>query len=165
VLDEAGSSELTGAETFNLHKARYAFAAKHIAGGRILDLACGVGYGARFLKDALPQPQLVAVDLVYDTITYARRRYATDGLTFLVSNAMTFMDKPFDAIVSLETIEHLSEPDIFMRRIVTRPLRPDAVFVESVPVTPSMDANPCHLTDFHSSPVLQSAERCGAEGT
>jgi hypothetical protein len=50
----------------------------------------------------------------------------------------------------LETIEHLPQPEAFVRHVVRDLLVPGGVFVGSVPVTPSMDANPHHLTDFTS---------------
>ena len=59
-----------------------------------------------------------------------------------------FDDGPFAAVISLETIEHLPNPQAFMERVTKRLLRPGGLFVGSVPVTPSMDANPHHLHDF-----------------
>jgi SAM-dependent methyltransferase len=61
---------------------------------------------------------------------------------------MAFRDpEGFDTIVSIETIEHLPDPEGFLARLVGL-LRPGGVLVASVPVTPSVDANPHHLHDF-----------------
>jgi len=149
VPDELLKDEATGRQTFNLHIERYEFAARKLRDAQsILDIACGVGYGSRLLKDSLPAALVTGVDSSADAIEYANDRYALPGLTFRVADGMTFDDGPFDAVVSLETIEHLPDPQPFIQRVTTRLLRPGGIFIGSVPVTPSMDANPHHLHDF-----------------
>jgi SAM-dependent methyltransferase len=149
VPDELPKDEATGRQTFNLHIERYEFAARKLRDAKsILDIACGVGYGSRLLKDSLPAALVTGVDSSADAIEYANDRYALPGLTFRVADGMTFDDGPFDAVVSLETIEHLPDPQRFIQRVTTRLLRPSGIFIGSVPVTPSMDANPHHLHDF-----------------
>jgi ubiquinone/menaquinone biosynthesis C-methylase UbiE len=44
-------NDVTGLETLSLHLERYEFAAKYLRPGRLLDIACGVGYGTRLLLD------------------------------------------------------------------------------------------------------------------
>ena len=56
VPDDLLKEEATGLETFRLHIERYAFAAQKLRGANsILDIACGVGYGSRYLKFYFPQ--------------------------------------------------------------------------------------------------------------
>jgi SAM-dependent methyltransferase len=149
VPDELLKDEATGRQAFNLHIERYEFAARKLRDAKsILDIACGVGYGSRLLKDSLPAALVTGVDSSADAIEYANDRYALPGLTFRVADGTTFDDGPFDAVVSLETIEHLPDPQPFIQRVTTRLLRPSGIFIGSVPVTPSMDANPHHLHDF-----------------
>ena len=160
VPDELLDNEATGSETYRLHIERYEFAARQAGTARsILDIACGVGYGSRLLKDRLPSAAVVGVDASSDAIDYAKARYAKEGLSFVLADAMTFDAAPFDAVISLETIEHLPDPRAFIERIAARLLRPGGLFVGSVPVTPSMDANPHHLHDFtaHSFRKLLAA--------
>ena len=47
----------TGLATLNLRLERYAFAARILRGGKILDMACGVGYGTRLLVNENPALQ------------------------------------------------------------------------------------------------------------
>jgi SAM-dependent methyltransferase len=149
VPDELLKDEATGLETFRLHVERYEFAARKLRDSHtILDIACGVGYGSRFMKDALPMAVVMGIDCSAEAIDYARDRYACPGLTFQIGDAMSFADGPFAAVVSLETIEHLPDPELFIQRVGTTLLRPGGTFIGSVPVTPSMDANPHHLHDF-----------------
>jgi cyclopropane fatty-acyl-phospholipid synthase-like methyltransferase len=149
VPDEDLKNETTGLQTLQLHMERYRFAAGKLREARsILDLACGVGYGSRLLKDSVPTATVTGVDASREAIGQAKARYAGAGLNFLLADAMNFDAGPFDAVVSLETIEHLPDPRGFIQRVTTRLLRRDGIFIGSVPVTPSMDANPHHLHDF-----------------
>ena len=43
------TGEVTGSETLKLHLARYKFAASYVRPGRLLDIACGSGYGTKML--------------------------------------------------------------------------------------------------------------------
>jgi len=149
VPDELAAGDATGRETFELHVARYAFAARRLPPGRVLDLACGVGYGSRILARESASPvSVLGVDVSPAAIAYARERYADDRVAFAVGDAMSFADAAgFDAIVSLETFEHLDDPAGFGARLVGL-LRPGGVLVASVPTTPSVDLNPHHRHDF-----------------
>jgi SAM-dependent methyltransferase len=149
VPDALEGGETTGDEALRIGVERYAFAARYAHAGRLLDLACGAGYGARILADrADPDATILGVDLSEAAIGYARQHYAGDRLDFETGDAMSFRDpEGFDGIVSIETIEHLPDPPGFVARLVAL-LRPGGVLVASVPVTPSVDANPFHLHDF-----------------
>jgi SAM-dependent methyltransferase len=149
VPDELTEGDATGRETLALHVARYAFAARRLPPGRVLDLACGVGYGSRILAQESASPvSVLGVDVSPAAIAYARERYGGAGVAFAVADAMAFADaEGFDAIVSLETLEHLEDPAAFAARLA-RWLRPGGVLVASVPTTPSVDLNPHHRHDF-----------------
>lgn len=136
-------------ETLDLHLARYEFAARHARPGRVLDIACGVGYGTRLLADEIEGNRVaIGVDISDESIDYARERYGDAGAEFVLCSAMEYRgDEPFDTIVSLETIEHLPDPQRFLANVLPQ-LAPGGVFVASVPTTMSTDANPHHLHDF-----------------
>jgi 2-polyprenyl-3-methyl-5-hydroxy-6-metoxy-1,4-benzoquinol methylase len=115
VLDE---HDATGQETYRLHLQRYEFAAKHAHGGRLLDIACGVGYGSRLIADQRPDiGEVQGADISPEAIAYAQGHYAGGPVAFSVQDAMAYQPAiPFDTIVSLETIEHLPQPMLFMER-------------------------------------------------
>jgi 2-polyprenyl-3-methyl-5-hydroxy-6-metoxy-1,4-benzoquinol methylase len=93
------------------HVERYKFAATLVK-GRVLDAACGCGYGSRILTDA--GCRVVGVDLENEAIQCAREHYPGPG--YLIGD---IMDTPwagrFDWIVSLETIEHLPDAEHALR--------------------------------------------------
>ena len=149
VPDELAPGDVTGGEALRISLERYEFAARHARAGRLLDIACGVGYGTRLLADrGAGRIEALGVDLSPEAIDYARARYGGERTRFLAADARTFDDPSrFDTIVSIETIEHLPRPADFVARLV-RLLRPGGLLVASVPTTPSVDANPHHLHDF-----------------
>lgn len=110
--------ELTGIRRD--HVARYEFAAKSLpSGSRVLDVACGVGYGAFILAEA--GHTVVAVDRDGEAIAYAREHYAHERITYYRSDA-TEMDGVldgliFDAVTCFETIEHLEDPAPFLKEL------------------------------------------------
>lgn len=149
VPDHLAPGDVTGRETLELHLERYRFAARYARAGRLLDIACGVGYGTRFLRDENRQVAFaLGVDLCEESVAYARDRYGRDGVEYRVGDAVQFEDpEGFDTIVCLETVEHLPCPARLIGNLVSL-LRPDGVLVASVPTTPSVDVNPHHLHDF-----------------
>jgi SAM-dependent methyltransferase len=147
VPDALAADDVTGRETLRLHLERYAFAARCLAPGRALDIACGVGYGTPLLAEAAGGAVL-GVDRSESAIEYARRRYGRSDVAFRVADAMRFEDSEgFASIVTLETLEHVEDPRGLLERLVAM-LRPGGVLVASVPTTPSVDVNPHHRHDF-----------------
>jgi SAM-dependent methyltransferase len=159
VPDLMDPEDRAGIETLELHLARYRFAAEHARPGRLLDLACGVGYGTRLVADQQTAiASALGVDLASEAVAYARSHYADERVRYLEADGMQFEDaEGFDTIISLETVEHVPEPEAFFARLVGM-LRPGGMLISSVPVTPSVDLNPHHLTDW----TRQGFRRMGA---
>ena len=139
VPDELRPGDVTGEESLRISLERYAFASGHAQPGRLLDVACGVGYGTRHLTDSARQlTEALGVDLSESAVGYANERYANGRTRFVVGDAMRFEDpEGFDTVVSIETIEHLPDPVRFAERIAGL-LRPGGVLIGSVPITPFM---------------------------
>jgi len=150
VPDEIAPEDFEGSQSLRLHIERYDFAASLIpSSSKVMDLACGVGYGSRIIRNKVREAQVTGVDCSRSAIEYAKGRYLVDRLRFVVSNAMDLdAECDYDVVVSLETLEHLPSPREYLGRTVRGVLRPGGLFIGSVPVTPSVDANPHHLHDF-----------------
>ncbi len=149
VPEQLEANEMTGALTLQLHLERYEFAATQARPGRLLDIACGVGYGTEILYNGNGQnTEAIGVDCSDESVRYAKERYAQPGVRFLCTDALNFHDDlGFDTIVSLETIEHVPDPHGLIAHLLQF-LRPGGIFIGSVPTTPTVDANPHHLHDF-----------------
>ena len=157
---EIVQGDVTGQETLNLHYERYRFAARNLRPGRLLDMACGVGYGTRLMCDGNPTVvEAVGVDLSPQAIANAKEKFGRDKLRYVCADAMTFEDREgFDSIVSLETIEHVPDPVGLTTRLFAL-LRPGGRLIASVPVTPSADVNPHHLHDFTAGSFRRMLQR------
>jgi len=156
VPDALEPGDVTGRATLRLHLERYEFAARCLAPSRVLDIACGVGYGTRLLADhAAGVSAVLGVDRSDAAIGYAQARYGRAGVEFRAADAYAFRDaEGFDSIVSLETLEHLDDPGRFLSVLVAM-LRPGGVLIASVPTTPSVDVNPHHQHDFSERGFLR----------
>jgi len=162
VPDDLDDHDATGTETLELHLARYRFARRFVAGGRVLDCACGVGYGSALLAEAeRPPAEVMGVDVDPAAVGYAMRRYSSKRLAFKVGDGCHLRDADgFDTIVSLETVEHVPDPSALLSNFA-RLLRPGGSLVASVPVTPSVDVNPFHLHDFTEASFRKLAAAVG----
>lgn len=94
------------------HCARYEWAAKALPpGSRVLDVACGVGYGAFILAEAGHIVQ--GIDRDEDAVAYGQEHYAHERVTLVasdVSKLTAHSGAPrYDAVTCFETIEHVED--------------------------------------------------------
>lgn len=135
-------------ETLRIHMERYDFAAARLTGQRVLDMACGCGYGSDRLAELHPDKAIVGVDIDPAAIAFARAHYQRPNLTYICADAERFCPtERFDTIVSLETIEHLPRPRQLIANCAAL-LASGGQIIASVPITPTLDGNPHHLHDF-----------------
>jgi len=135
------------------HLQRYELAGRFVAGRRVLDLACGNGYGSFALAN-FGAKSVEGVDLDQTAIDYARRHYQRPGLTYSCRDAFAHapIEGGYDAIVSFETIEHLADPVGFVNKLHTL-LSKDGILIISAPNALENSkashpvANPFHLSE------------------
>lgn len=151
---KAGVDDPYDAIEASIHVGRYALALPYAAGRRVLDAACGEGYGSWLLADA-GAAEVVGVDISSEAIGKARTTFRQDRLRFETGAGEALAELlpagHFDLVVSIETIEHVVDPEAFLnalRRVAT----PDAVFVLTCPndhwYYGDAEGNPHHLRRF-----------------
>lgn len=148
--DQLDKNDTLGKEALALHLQRYQFAGKYLTPGLVADAACGVGYGSYLLATGFEKTntKITAIDIDTDVINYARQRYRHPSIEFLKMDLFDYKSANlFNTIISLETIEHLPDPQQFVLHMTSQ-LAVGGRFIASAPVTPSVDANPYHLHDF-----------------
>lgn len=92
------------------HVARYEWAASRLPkNARVVDLACGVGYGTQLLAEVAREA--IGLDKSGDALAYARRHYPHARARFWSSVAHPVAKLgAFDVAVCFETIEHIENP-------------------------------------------------------
>ncbi len=103
--------------TVTEHLARYNWV-KQLVYGKVLDIACGTGYGSQIMAGSLRVKEITAVDIDADTIRYAKDNYSHPKIEFSHKDGMaTDYNEEFDCIVCFETIEHLQEDYLFVEKL------------------------------------------------
>jgi SAM-dependent methyltransferase len=115
------------------HWHRYHFASRWAAGKRVLDVACGEGYGTALL--ARVAAEATGIDISEQAVAHAQREYAKiANAKFLCApcTRLPLPDASVDVAVSFETLEHIAEQEAFVAELA-RVLAPDGVLVLSCP--------------------------------
>ena len=99
---------------FARHLVVYRWIAAQVSGLRVVDMACGEGYGSDMLASS-GAAGVVGVDANPEAFEHARLRYVRDNLRFVRTMVETF-DEPCDALVFLQTIEHVQDPGAVLER-------------------------------------------------
>lgn len=120
-------------DVYEEHLYRYELACKYVAGLRVLDAACGAGYGSALLKRA-GASEVVGVDVDHHSIELAKRDYGGEGIHFETGDVLKlpYADGTFDAVISFETIEHVEKGAAWIRESA-RVLIPGGLFIVSTP--------------------------------
>jgi 2-polyprenyl-3-methyl-5-hydroxy-6-metoxy-1,4-benzoquinol methylase len=154
---------------FRRHLVVYEWIAARLAGMRVIDMACGEGYGA----DALARvaDSVVGVDANPEAHEHARLRYRRSNLRFVRELVDTFSE-PADAVVFLQTIEHVEQPrgvlEHFRSLVAGAPggHGPGAVFVSTpnvctlAPKGESRSGNPWHVHEYRADEFERLCRDC-----
>ena len=138
----------------SIHVGRYALALPFAVGRRVLDIACGEGYGAWLMSEA-GAISVDGVDVAEEAISRAASTFQRPGVRFTCAGGEgipgLFPKASFDLIVSIETIEHVSDPVDFLRALKSV-AAPGAVIIISCPndhwYFAPHESNPYHLRKY-----------------
>jgi ubiquinone/menaquinone biosynthesis C-methylase UbiE len=140
---------MEGTQIHYEHLHRYAFAAHFVKGKKVLDLACGEGYGTYML--AKEAAYVAGVDIDKTTVQHARSRYIKDNLEFIEGSILAVpieSEKKFDVAACFEGIEHIAEHDKLLSE-VKRLLKDDGLFIVSTPNKAAYTDAPDYHNPFH----------------
>jgi O-antigen biosynthesis protein len=104
-----------------------------VNGRRVLDAACGTGYGSVMLRSA-GATYVEGLDLSNSAVLEAKRVHSRDGVAFRQGDLLQMdrPDDPFDIVVSFETIEHIQDDRAYVEAI-SRILVPGGLLLCSTP--------------------------------
>lgn len=133
------------------HIQRYKSVLKLVQGKKVLDAACGVGYGTALMASVAEE--VTGIDISCEAVQYAKKRYSDIGnVSYLEASIaeLPFPDKTFDIIISFETIEHVNEAiqNSFLKEI-RRCLKDDGILVMSTPDKRTYSDIPNFNNEFH----------------
>ncbi len=100
-----------------LHLQRYVFALKYCVNKKILDVACGSGYGMSLISSVAKNVE--GIDIDKKTIEWAKiNNHFYSPVKFKILNIeKEKIDGKFDCVISFETIEHLKDPEFLLSKI------------------------------------------------
>jgi len=131
------------------HYHRYAFALPLARGKRVLDAACGEGYGSALMAGAAAS--VLGVDLSAAAVEHARARYSASSARFEQADVTALGHLPtasFDLIVSFETLEHLAAQRTMLEGF-RRLLAPGGVLLVSTPDKRNYSDLPAFHNEHH----------------
>jgi 2-polyprenyl-3-methyl-5-hydroxy-6-metoxy-1,4-benzoquinol methylase len=139
---------------YRRHLAVYEWIAGRVGGLRVIDMACGEGYGAAVL--ARRAAAVIGVDANPEAHEHARLRYGAGNLAFERGLIETF-SAPCQAVVFLQTIEHVGDPGAVLDRFKALVGRGGAVFVSTpnlltiAPPGAAKSDNPWHVREYRAA--------------
>jgi 2-polyprenyl-3-methyl-5-hydroxy-6-metoxy-1,4-benzoquinol methylase len=146
---------------YQRHLVVYEWIARRVPGLEVVDMACGEGYGSDVLSRRASR--VTGVDANPEAYEHARLRYRRGNLSFKRDLVETF-SQPCDAIVFLQTIEHLQDPHAALEHFRSL-LRPGGVAYVSTPnvlrLAPKgaeRSGNPWHLKEYRAAEFRELCE-------
>lgn len=153
IEERIDSEQLNEVAIEHLHRYKSIF--NLVKDKKVLDAACGSGYGSYLLSQVAAEVH--GVDISSISIEYAKSKYSKSNLHYYVSNVsqLEFEDESFDIIISFETIEHLYNQTDFLREM-RRVLKKNGVLVISTPnklnyTDKSQNINPFHVKELYKN--------------
>jgi ubiquinone/menaquinone biosynthesis C-methylase UbiE len=142
-------------ETAIEHLHRYAITIDFVKNKKVLDIACGEGYGANLL--AAYAESITGVDIDRSSIEKAIKKYTAKNIIFKEGSVSNIPCEAgsFDIVISFETIEHTDEHYQFLTE-VKRVLKPDGLFIISTPDKANYSDITGYKNSFHKKELYEN---------
>jgi SAM-dependent methyltransferase len=147
---------------YRRHLAVYEWIAERAHGRRVVDLACGEGYGSAVLGRTAAS--VVGVDANPEAFDHARRKYTGGNVSFERDMIETWSGD-VDCVVFLQTIEHVQDPDAVLERL-RDVVGPHGVVYVSTPNVLTLapegaerSGNPWHVREYRPQEYRALCER------
>lgn len=147
---DARNPALMSSATYQQHISRYFFASRHVPGGRLLDVACGSGYGSAYLGSTVKNDGIVSVDVAFEAVKCTSECFKSLTAVQASGEQLPFPEGCFDGVVSFETIEHVQNPEAMLSECA-RVLKDDGTLIMSTPnrrLYSFLEKNPYHTREF-----------------
>jgi SAM-dependent methyltransferase len=147
---------------YRRHLVVYEWIAERVAGRRVVDMACGEGYGSNVL--AGKAASVVGDDANPEAHEHARLRYRRSYLRYARDLVESFAE-PCDAVVFLQTIEHVQDPGAILEHFKSMMGGGGEAYVSTpnlltlAPAGAEKSDNPWHLKEYR---VEEFRELCEA---
>ena len=143
---------------FRRHLAVYEWIAEQVAGQTVVDMACGEGYGTGVL--ARRAARVTGVDANPEAHAHAAAKYTAPGVRF-ERDLIDHYTEPCDAVVFLQTIEHVQDPAAVLRHFKAMA---DVAFVSTpnlltlAPEGAEKSDNPWHVKEYRAQEFRELCE-------
>lgn len=134
---------------------RYRFVIPYVKDMKVLDIACGTGYGCEIILREGQASEVWGVDINKQTIENNKLKYASlKKINFLEGSCfeIPFEEDYFDVSISIETIEHIKYPEKFLCEL-KRVTRPNGIIIISTPLNNTESrlspSNPFHVREYN----------------
>ncbi|CAA9528186.1 MAG: hypothetical protein AVDCRST_MAG30-3546 [uncultured Solirubrobacteraceae bacterium] len=148
---------------YQRHLVVYEWIAERIGGRRVVDLACGEGYGSAVL--ARTAASVVGVDANPEAYEHARLKYTRAPKLTFERDMIELWEGDVDCVVFLQTIEHVQDPDAVLERIRSL-IGPAGVAYVSTPNLLTLapegaekSGNPWHVKEYRAQEYRELCER------
>jgi SAM-dependent methyltransferase len=145
---------------YRRHLVVYEWIAQRVHGRKVVDLACGEGYGSAVLADTAHS--VIGVDANPEAFEHARAKYRQ--VTF-ERNMIELWQGDVDCVVFLQTIEHIQDPDAMLAH-VRELIEPGGVAYVSTPNVLTLapkgaerSGNPWHVREYKPGEYRALCER------
>jgi 2-polyprenyl-3-methyl-5-hydroxy-6-metoxy-1,4-benzoquinol methylase len=138
---------------YRRHLAVYEWIAARVGGKRVVDMACGEGYGSAALAQGAAS--VVGVDANPEAHEHARLRYVGDNLRYERDLVESFAE-PCDAVVFLQTIEHVEDAGAILEHFKSMLASGGVAYVSTpnlltlAPPGAEKSDNPWHLREYRA---------------